>query len=140
MIPGKDYIGIGCGAVIVNSNNQIVLLRRKNPPEAGKWMIPGGKVEFGEAMQSALIREVKEEIGATIEIIALLGVVDHILPDEQSHWIAPAFLARIKEGTPVNKEPDKHHEIGWFSIDDLPKESSLLAKRAVQLYRKFRRG
>jgi 8-oxo-dGTP diphosphatase len=140
MIPGKDYIGVGCGAVIINSDGQVLLLKRKNPPEAGKWSVPGGKLGFGESLQDALIREVKEEIGTDIEVITLLGVVDHILPDEGFHWVAPIFLARIKEGVPSNMEPDKHSDIGWFAVDDLPHETTLAGTRAVQFYQEFRRN
>jgi ADP-ribose pyrophosphatase len=140
MIPGKNYIGVGCGAVIVNSGNQVLLLRRVKAPEAGKWTVPGGKVEFGETLQNALVREVKEEIGTDIGVISLLGVVDHILPDEQTHWVAPIFLAVIKEGSPVNNEPDKHYDMGWFAIDALPPETALVARQAVQFYQGFRRA
>ena len=139
MIPGKDYIGVGCGAVIVNSEGQVLLLKRKCPPEAGKWSVPGGKPGFGETLQNALIREVKEEIGTDIEIITLLGVVDHILPDEKIHWVAPIFLARIEKGVPSNMEPDKHFDIGWFAFDALPHETTLAGTRAVQFYQEFRR-
>jgi 8-oxo-dGTP diphosphatase len=139
MIPGKDYIGVGCGAVIINSEGQVLLLRRKNPPEAGKWSVPGGKLGFGETLQNALIREVKEEIGTDIEIVTLLGIVDHILPEEKSHWVAPIFLAKIIKGVPSNMEPDKHYDIGWFAVDDLPYETTLAGTRAVQFYQEFRR-
>lgn len=46
MKPGKDYIGVGCGAVILNKNNEILLQLRNKAPEKEYWSIPGGKVEM----------------------------------------------------------------------------------------------
>ena len=46
MKPGKDYIGVGCGAVIVNENNEILLQLRNKAPEKEYWSIPSGKVEM----------------------------------------------------------------------------------------------
>ena len=63
MIPGKDFIGVGCGAFILNDKNEFLVLKRtdKCRNEAGKLMIPGGKVDFNERVQDAIKREVKED-------------------------------------------------------------------------------
>ena len=61
---GQDCIGVGAGALILNDLEQILLTLRgkaaKN--EVGKWELPGGAVEFGETIEQALKREVKEEL------------------------------------------------------------------------------
>ncbi len=78
--PGKDYIGVGVGALILNEKGDVLLGLRgslaKN--EVGKWEIPGGAVEVGETFEAALHREVREEIGVEIEVKELLTVADHI--------------------------------------------------------------
>ena len=58
MIQGKDYIGVGCGAFIVNENNEVLLQLRNKAPEKEYWSIPGGKVELFEKMEDAVKREV----------------------------------------------------------------------------------
>jgi len=68
---GKDYIGVGCGAFIINDQNELLLQQRNKSPEKEYWSIPGGKVEMFETFDQAVKREVKEETGVNIEVIDL---------------------------------------------------------------------
>ncbi len=124
MKKGFDYIGVGVGAVILNSEGRVFLAKRG--PEAGnerhKWEFPGGGVEFGERLEDAVTREVMEEYGFEIKVESLIDVVNHILPDEKQHWVSPTFLCRYKSGTPTIREPHKCEEIGWFSLDEIPED------------------
>jgi len=126
---GKDYIGVGVGAVIVE-DQKILLIKRLKPPEADYWAIQGGAVEFGETIEHAIKREVKEELGVESEIVTLLGVTDHILPAEGVHWVAPVFLVKIT-GIPRNVESYKHSDLQWFPIGDLPEPITLTTRQAV---------
>ena len=67
---GVDYIGVGVGAVIVDSQGRLFLARRgpKAKNERGLWEFPGGSVEFGERLAEALQREMKEEYGIEIAV------------------------------------------------------------------------
>lgn len=56
MQKGKDFIGVGVGAIILNENNEILLLLRERPPEAGCWSIPGGKVDLFETIEDSIKR------------------------------------------------------------------------------------
>lgn len=127
MKPGSDYIGVGVGALMVNQNNQLFLAKRgtacKN--ERGLWEFPGGAVEFGETLEIALIREMKEEFGIDISVLSLLDVVDHILPDEGQHWISPTYICKIINGSPEILEPQKCSQIKWFDIDEIPQPDHL---------------
>src|SRR5260221_9242644 len=109
MQPGRDYIGIGVGAMVFNQQGQVFLAKRgpRASNERGTWEFPGGKVSFGEKMAEAVTREFVEEYGMTIEISELLGVNDHILPAEGEHWVSPTFLARYVAGEPRILEPEK---------------------------------
>ena len=122
MRKGLDYIGVGAGAIIFNARGEVFLAKRG--PEARneryKWEFPGGGVEFGETLANALMREILEEFGFVVEVDRLLDVVDHILPDEQQHWVSPTYLCRYKSGTPRILEPHKCEEIGWFSLEAIP--------------------
>lgn len=123
MKPGVDHIGVGVGAAILNDQGKLFIAKRgkKAKNERGKWEIPGGSVEFGETLEQALKREVKEEYGIEIEVLELLGVCDHFIPDEQQHWVSPTYLCKITKGTPKILEPDKCEEIGWFSLKEAEK-------------------
>lgn len=61
-------------AVVTDENGKIILIRRKNTPFQGSWALPGGFVEYGETVEKAILREVKEETGILIEISELVGV------------------------------------------------------------------
>lgn len=97
--PGKDYIGVGVGAIIYEQD-QILLLKRLKEPEADFWSIPGGAVNFNETIEDAIKRELKEELSVESEIITLLGVSNHILPEAETHWVSPIFLVKIISGNP----------------------------------------
>jgi 8-oxo-dGTP diphosphatase len=129
MKKGIDYIGVGVGAVIFNSARRIFLARRGREArnESGRWEFPGGAVEFGETLEYALKREVREEYGFEIEIEELLDVVDHLIPAEKQHWVSPTFLCRITNGTPTIREPHKCDEIAWFELDEIPQRLLTIA-------------
>lgn len=132
LTPGRDFIGVGVGAVIIRNDHILLLLRNKSP-ERGFWSIPGGKVEFGETVEEALVREIKEEIGVEARIIAPLGVTNHILREEGIHFIAPRFLVSII-GEPQNMEPSCHREIKWFPLNSLPPNITLTTKAAISAF------
>lgn len=120
---GIDYIGVGVGAAIFNDEGKLFITKRgkaaKN--ERGKWEIPGGSVEFGETFEDAIKREIKEELGVEIIIIELLGICDHIIPDEHQHWVSPTYICTISRGTPKILEPAKCEAVGWFDIEEAEK-------------------
>lgn len=130
--PGKDYIGVGVGALIFK-DNKILLLLRKKAPEAGCWTIIGGKVEFGETIESAILREVKEEIGVDGKIIAYLGVTNHIVREENTHFVSPRFLVEIEE-EPRNMELNSHDSMQWFDVNQLPKNITMTTEKALEAF------
>ncbi len=138
---GVDYIGVGVGAILVDPDGNVFLSRRgwNSKNEKGLWEFPGGAVEFGERLADALQREMAEEYGIEIEVGDLLDVVDHILPDEGQHWISPTFICRIKKGEPRILEPEKCSEIGWFEVDRIPENLSVITQQNLIHYRQ-RRG
>jgi len=138
MKPGKDYIGVGVGAFILNDKNEVLMLLRSSQckNEAGKWMIPGGGVDFNEKLEDCIIREVKEEIGVDIDVVKLIAAVNHLLPEEGQHWVAPTFQCKIKSGEPKIMEPHKHEELKWFSLDEMPENLSVATTRVMESYLK----
>ena len=137
MIQGKDYIGVGCGAFILNEKNELLLQLRNKAPEKEYWSIPGGRVELFETFEEAVKREVKEETGADVEVIRLLGICDHIIKDEERHWVSPSYLCKIVSGKPRIMEPTKHLDMKWFSLDSLPEKITITTKDAIKNYKKI---
>lgn len=138
MNKGIDYIGVSAGAMIFNDKGDLFLSKRgKNASnERGCWETPGGSVDFGEALEDAVKREIKEEYGVDIVIIEQLPAADHLIPDEKQHWIATTFLAKIKDGqTPKIMEPHKCDGIGWFPLDKLPKPLSIITHHDLKAYK-----
>lgn len=121
---GIDYIGIGCGALIINKDNQVLLMERgsKAKNRVGFWTQPGGTVELGEKIKDAVIREIKEELDIEIKLTKLLSVTDDIIPEDNQHWVAASYLAEIVSGEPKNMEPEKIGEVKWFSLENLPEK------------------
>ena len=138
MKPGVDYIGVGCGALIINENNETLLVKRgfNSKNQVGVWSKPGGAVEFEEKVEDAVIREIKEELGVDIELIKFLGFTNHIIKSENQHWTSFNYLAKIVKGEPQILEPDKIEEIKWFSFDDLPENLSQTTSEPIQEYLK----
>lgn len=135
MKPGKDYIGVGVGAFIVNDRNEfLMLLRSKDSKvEPGTWMIPGGKVDFNEKMEDTVKREIMEEIGVELEVVEPIKTNDHIIPGQ--HWVTTTFLCKIKGGEPVIKEPHKHDDIKWFKMDEMPGNLSVASANSLNAYK-----
>lgn len=135
MKKGKDYIGIGVGAIILNKQGKFLLLKRgtKSQNEVGLWGFPGGAVEFGETLAETIKREVKEELGILIKPLKLLSPINHLIPKEKQHWIAAPYLCKLTSGTPKILEPEKNSDIGWFSLKETKKlKLSLVAREAFK--------
>lgn len=93
------------------------MVRRRNPPNEGRWAIPGGLVELGETVQDAAAREIKEEVGLTVEIEGLLDVQTDLHWDANSgieyHYVLVDYLAKPVSGrVRLNSESS---DSGWFT-------------------------
>ncbi|HOX41144.1 MAG TPA: NUDIX domain-containing protein [bacterium] len=140
MKPGIDYIGVGCGCIVFNDKNEILLLKRSenSKTDRGRWTRPGGAVEFGETFEVAVKRELKEEAGIDIEVIRQLDYTDDLKTEDgiHKHWVTLGFLGKIVGGEPKNMEPDKHTEIGWFPLDQVPDNLTIYTKRSIDFLKK----
>lgn len=139
MEQGVNFIGISVGAMIFNDKKELFLAKRSQncKNEKGCWEIPGGGVNFGEKLIDAVKREIKEEFDVEIEIIEQFPAADHIIPNENQHWVPTTFLAKLKsDNKPHIMEPGKCDEIGWFSLKNLPSPLSIITKIDLEYYLK----
>ena len=100
-------------AVIVDSARGVVLIRRRNPPFAGAWALPGGFVEVGERCEDACRREAGEETGLAVEIVACVGVFSAPDRDPRGHTVSVAYLCRAAGGFLLGG--DDAAEARWFA-------------------------
>ena len=99
-------------------DGRILLVRRARSPAKGFYLLPGGRVEFGESLHSALHREVDEETALKIDIVGLAGWRE-VLPGAagSGHYLIMSFAARWSSGEPLlNDELD---DFRWMAPDAL---------------------
>jgi mutator protein MutT len=100
-------------AAAILREGRVLAARRTSPPAAaGRWELPGGKVEPGEDRDQALMREVGEELGVLVEVTDWLAGESRI---GDALWLRAA-TARIVAGEP---RPREHDRIRWLAPDEL---------------------
>ena len=111
----------------------IILIERLYEPLG--WAIPGGFVDYGEAVETAAMREAKEEIGLDIELLEQFHVYSDPRRDKRKHTISIVFLATAT-GDPVAGDDAKHFQI--FNLWELPKNLCFDHGKILQDYWLYR--
>lgn len=120
--------------MILVRDGQVLLIRRRDPDPRfdGRWHLPAGKVEAGESLPAAAVREVAEEVGVVVAPTALRHVhTTHAVAPGVEARVGVFFEAREWRGEPVVREPDKCSGLAWFGLDALPED--LLEYAAIGL-------
>lgn len=120
---------------VVLRERDVLLVRRANPPDADRWGFPGGKIEPGEPIADAIVRELAEE--TTLDVFTALDSFDHDAAGRvRQHFVMVAVLCKWLRGTPA--AGDDALEARWFDLgelerDDLPMSAGVrdVALRAV---------
>ncbi|HEX9975951.1 MAG TPA: NUDIX hydrolase [Dehalococcoidales bacterium] len=111
---------VGVSAVVLKEG-RMLLVKRSKEPSKGKWSIPGGRLELGEAINEAAKREVLEECSIEIEIERVLEVTDNIMRDEEGrtryHFVLIDLLARYTGGE-ARAQSDAE-ECRWVTTEEL---------------------
>lgn len=110
---------VGVGAVVFRGD-EVLMVRRSNDPGAGRWSIPGGRLELGETTEQGARREVHEETGIVCEILNLIGVYDAVIRGEEGkitdHFTLVNHGAKWLSGEP--KAGDDAIEAEFITIED----------------------
>jgi 8-oxo-dGTP diphosphatase len=121
---GIDYIGVSASFVIHDGNGNVLLQRRAAGArdENGNWDVGGGAIEFGESIDEAVRREIKEELCVDPVDMQFLTVYDAFreLNGTKTHWIAIMHAVRVDPTKVKIGEPDKIDALGWFNSRGLP--------------------
>lgn len=103
-------------ALIVSPDNQKVLMVQ-NLDNRDTWTLPGGTVEPGETLETALIREVREEAGIEIAVRGVAAVNEVIFSEKQEHYLLLTFRADRLGGTEKTNVPTEISAVSWIDVD-----------------------
>jgi len=116
----KKGLRLRVAALIVNAQGEILLIQQKKKKSSGYWLLPGGGIEFGETAETALIRELKEELGLDVVSMNFIALNESIDPGGQRHLVQLIFLVKVKDGIPVLDAREKAITgFGYFSFKDI---------------------
>ena len=113
-------------ALIIKAGKLLIVQYGLDSKHPGKWEFPGGKVQPGESPESALIREIREELEMQIQPIFRLEPAEYTYPDK-SILLLPFICSRISNDLNLNE----HVMFEWVSLEELPGFDLLPADRAV---------
>lgn len=103
---------------VVIANGEVLLIRRRNPPFASQYALPGGFVDVGERVETAVVREVREETGLETAIERLLGVYSDPSRDPRGHTVSVTYLLRRTGGSLAGA--DDADDARFFPLTALP--------------------
>lgn len=135
-----NTIGAGCGVMIFNNKNQLLLglkntdraLADSELHEEGTWCMPGGMIEYGESFEEAGAREVKEETGLVVRNLEVFCVQTD--RNKHAHFISVGMIAREFEGTPYPAEKDVIVKWEWFNLNELPSNIFSASKKTIDCF------
>jgi 8-oxo-dGTP diphosphatase len=117
----QPRVVLAVAGVVWNDEGEVLLIRRSKPPRQGEWSLPGGKVEFGETLEQALRRELREETGLEVEILGLVDVAETVrdaaagAPD--AHYVLIDYAVRATGGSAVAGSDAA--EARWFPLAEI---------------------
>ena len=116
--PAAPRVAVGA---VVTRGREVLLVRRRDPPNAGEWAVPGGSVRLGESLQAAAEREVLEETGVRVRAREPVYAFDKIVvdPDDRVryHYVVVDLRADYVAGEPAPR--DDALDASWLDSRDL---------------------
>ncbi len=107
---------VAVGAVVIDPRGRVLLIRRAREPAAGAWTVPGGRVENGESLEAAVLRELGEETGLDARVVGSLGcetvAAQGVTYAIHEHLLVPVGDRPLRAG-------DDAADVCWASMPDL---------------------
>lgn len=101
-------------------DGKVLLVKQNKYPFFGSWVMPGGHVEYGETVETAIKREMKEEVGVSVKIKKLFGVYSDPKRDPRYHTASIVYL--LEKGKGKIRLSKEASEFRYFSLKKLPKK------------------
>ena len=121
--------------LFVRDARVLMALRENTGYADGQWNLPSGKVEPGEELLAAAVREAREEV-AVVVTAARLATVVHVQRQAETPRVGFFFEAESWHGEPANAEPHKCGGLRWVPLDALPDNTVPYTTAGVTQYRK----
>src|SRR5512140_1799105 len=121
--------------LVEDREGRVLLINRKNPPHG--WAIPGGFVDYGETLEAAAGREIREETGLDVTLTAQFHTYSDPHRDPRHHTVTTVFLGRA-DGEPHGL--DDALEARFFPLDHPPAPLAFDHASVLNDLREFRRG
>lgn len=117
----KEFSGKTVAAIIEYPNSEILLVKRGTVVFLGYWALPGGKVDAGETVEQAVVREVREETGLNVEIVRKIGEYHESgVQDEIEYDYYPTcFLVKRVHGK-IRRQEGEIERIKFFDLKEIP--------------------
>jgi mutator protein MutT len=124
---------------IINKKGEILLLKRRKEPFVGIWVMPGGSIEFGESLEEALEREIREETNIDVKFVGVKGLVHEILHWDKTDKKLGHYLLWVCELKPLhfNIKSSREGPLKWFPMKDLEKHRESIAPSDFLMIKKF---
>ncbi|MFY9588388.1 MAG: NUDIX hydrolase [Actinomycetota bacterium] len=111
---------IAVGAIVVDKG-ALLLVKRDREPARGEWSLPGGRVEVGETLREALVREVREETGIDVDVDGLIGVAERVVRDDDGdityHYVILDYVCAPRSDS--LKPGDDASDARWVPVGEL---------------------
>ena len=114
MSPRRPELAVG--AIVVEAGS-LLMVRRARAPGAGRWSVPGGRVEAGERVSDAVAREVSEETGVAVVPGELAGWVERI--DDDHHFVILDFFASPRTSGSAPVAGDDAADARWVPTGEI---------------------
>jgi len=116
------FMGFGMTAdIIVEKDDNIVLIKRKNEPYKGCWEMPGGFVEENETVEETALREVTEETSLKVKLKGILGVYSDLKRDPRGRVATVLFITEAVGGE--LRAASDAEDARWFDVNDVDADS-----------------
>lgn len=120
---------------VILERGKVLLVKRAVQPFVGLYELPGGHVEYGETVEAAVKREMKEELGVSVKIKKLIGVYSDPKRDPRHHTAAVVYL--LEAGKGKIRLSEEASEFKFFALDELPKKMGFDHKKILDDLKKM---